>query len=92
MERSRKNASQSYYIDDDIQKENVPFSVNCVGEIYLSKGFRTYMPHGRNDYYLMYMTEGEMGIELDGVQSVIRAGGVVCMRPHTAYLDRKSVV
>lgn len=90
MERARKNASQSYYIDGDIQKENVPFSVNCVGEIYLSKGFRTHMPYGRNDYYLMYMTKGEMKIELDGVQSVIHAGGVVCMSPHTAYLYGKT--
>ena len=85
MEKERKNASQSYYIDDDIQKETVPFSVNCVGEIYLSKGFRTYTPHGRNDYYLMYMTEGEMPIELNGENTVIRAGGVVCIRPHTPY-------
>ncbi len=90
MEKSRKNASQSYYIDDDIQKENVPFSVNCVGEIYLSKGFRTYMPHGRNDYYLMYMTEGEMNIELDGVRSLFPAGSTVIIRPHTAYLYGKS--
>ena len=90
MEASRKNASQSYYIDDDIQKENVPFSVNCVGEIYLSKGFKTYMPRGRNDYYLMYMTEGEMEIEIDGRKTLLRAGGVVCMRPHTPYSYGKS--
>ena len=85
MENTRKNSSQSYYIDDNIQKESVPFSVNCVGEICLSKGFRTYMPNGRNDYYLMYMTEGEMKIEIDGCETVLRAGGVVCMRPHTPY-------
>ena len=90
MEKERRNASQSYYIDDDIQKETVPFSVNCAGEIYLSKGFRTYMPRGRNDYYLMYMTEGEMPIELNGENTVIRAGGVVCIRPHTPYSYGKS--
>lgn len=90
MEGSRKNASQSYYIDDDIQKENVPFSINCVGEIYLSKSFKTYMPNGRNDYYLMYMTEGEMRIQIDGTEMLLRAGGVVCMRPHTPYSYGKS--
>lgn len=90
MEASRKNASQSYYIDDDIQKENVPFSINCVGEIYLSKGFRTYMPNGRNDYYLMYMTEGEMIIKIGDSETLLRAGGVVCIRPHTPYSYGKS--
>ena len=90
MEGSRKNASQSYYIDDDIQKENVPFSINCIGEIYLSKSFRTHMPNGRNDYYLMYMTEGEMRIRIGDSETLLRAGGVVCMRPHTPYSYGKS--
>lgn len=90
MDKERKNASQSYYIDDDIQNENVPFSVNCVGEIYLSKGFRTHMPYGRNDYYLMYMAEGEMKIELDGDGALLSPGSVVCMPPHTPYLYGKT--
>jgi len=90
MERERRNASQSYYIDDDIQNENVPFSLNYAGEIYLSKGFKTYMPNGRNDYYLMYMTEGEMRIVIDGRESLLCEGGVVCMQPHTPYSYGKS--
>lgn len=87
MDNERRNASQSYYVDNDdnVKRENVPFSLNCVGEIYLSKQFRTHMPYGRNDYYLMYMEEGSLNMEISGSSTVFSAGRVICMRPNTPY-------
>ena len=85
MDSARKNASQSYYIDDNIQKENVPFSLNCVGEVNLIKQFKTQLPYGRNDYYIVYVTEGKLELEIDGKSGELHSGGIICMPPHTPF-------
>ena len=64
--------------------------VNCVGVSVLTRPFTTYRPHGRKDYYLMYMDQGSMDVVLDGQARTIQPGHLVIFHPgdETWYIKR----
>ena len=63
--------------------------VNCTGCCVLPQAFRTESPHGRNDYYLMYLYAGKLsllsGTRENGEILTLGAGQLFVFPPHTAY-------
>ena len=60
-----------------------PIVVNCVGCVSTDFAFATDNPAGREDYYLMVITEGEL--EIANAKRAARAGDVVIFPPKTHY-------
>jgi len=87
--------NQAYYrIDDsdgcDIAITDAYLVVNCVGICVMTKPFTTYRRHGRHDYYLLYLYQGELDIFIDGQPQTIQAGHMVIFHPdcETRYTKR----
>ena len=45
---------------------NYPILINTTGYFNFSSPFETYNPVGRDDYYLIYIVEGELFVDIDG--------------------------
>lgn len=87
--------NQAYYrIQDqdgcDIDSKDYPLLINCTGVNALSRPFTTWRPHGRRDYYLMYVSQGELVLNLPDRETVFRAGQFVIFRPGCATRYSKS--
>ncbi|MDW7656030.1 MAG: AraC family transcriptional regulator [Bacillota bacterium] len=87
--------NQAYYrIQDqdgcDIDSTDYPLLINCAGVNALSRPFTTWRPHGRHDYYLMYVSQGELTLYLHGHETVFQAGQFVIFRPGCATRYSKS--
>ena len=85
--------SQSFYRlqdahDCDIRITDRELVVNCTGVIALAHPFTTWRPCGRQDYYLMYMIEGELDLPL--LQQVIRPGQLLLFAPGAETKNVKS--
>lgn len=76
---------QSYYAEDDKENTELPLFVNCVGEAVVRQSFATCNRRGRNDYYLMYMQNGELDVTFNGRSVTLCAGDALCLRAHTPY-------
>jgi AraC-like DNA-binding protein len=87
--------NQSYYrIQDqdgcDIASTDYPLQINCTGVNALNRPFTTWRPHGRHDYYLMYVSQGELILNLHGRENIFQAGQYVIFRPGCATRYSKS--
>jgi AraC-like DNA-binding protein len=60
-----------------------PIVVNCAGRVSTKFSFTTDNPDGRDDYYFMAVTEGEL-LVLDASQTV-KAGDMMIFPPNTHY-------
>ena len=87
--------SFSYYAYKD-ERENrynlcsrrsyeLPIEVNCAGLMSLEHPFATYNEGGREDYYLMYIMEGELSFELASESVVGAVGDFVVFKPGYKY-------
>lgn len=79
--------AQSYYDKTlpeyaNVKNENVDISVNCAG-ITLEKEIRTTAV--RNDFYLMYITDGELIFLCDNNAARLKEGDIVVIAPDTKY-------
>lgn len=66
--------------------EEYPLIVNCAGNANFTFPFTTDNPTGREDYYLLYMFQGEMTVSLPHGVERIRAGHAVIFPPHYHYV------
>lgn len=86
MGEAIRRHDQSYYAEEDKENTELPLFVNCVGEAVVRRSFATRNRRGRNDYYLMYMQNGELDVTFKDRSVTLRAGDVLCLRAHTPYL------
>ena len=87
--------SRSYYSFDDKsgaginmcsrKTDELPIVVNCAGTVSIDECFTTYNSEGREDYYLMYIEEGRLRVEVDGEVKTVGAGDVVIFPPKYKY-------
>ena len=57
--------------------------VNCAGSVSVSR--RVHTRCSRHDYYIMYMTEGNMLVRLDNTETTIAEGQLLIIKPETEY-------
>ena len=76
FEDKRENAYDANSRASDMH----PFEVNCAGFITIHPPFTTYNPRGRADYYLMYINDGHLRVDL-GAESIRAAAGDVILFP-----------
>lgn len=72
--------------ESNISDTETPLAVNCVGAVSSDEGF--YNNNARRDFYLIYVTEGEFDISLDGKTGVIKKGTAVIIEPGTRFIYR----
>lgn len=82
--------NQSYYrIEDedgcDIAVKDEFLVVNCSGVCVFTEPFTTNAKNGRRDYYLMYLYEGELEMDIGGSRQSVQAGNIVIFPPGCAY-------
>ncbi|MBR2354316.1 MAG: helix-turn-helix domain-containing protein [Clostridia bacterium] len=68
------------------QSDEFPLIVNCAGNASFTFPFTTDNPTGREDYYLLYMLQGEMIVFLPHGSEQIRAGHAVIFPPRYHYI------
>lgn len=61
------------------------FMVNCSGTVSISSPFTTYNSVGRSDYYLMYIIEGALSVDLHGSTVVAKMGDFIIFPPGYKY-------
>ena len=76
FEDKRENA----YDANSRASNSRPFEVNCAGFITIHPPFTTYNPRGRADYYLMYIYDGHLRVDL-GEESIRAAAGDAIIFP-----------
>ncbi len=62
-----------------------PFMVNCSGTVSISRPFTTYNTSGRSDYYLMYIIEGRLSVNLNGGDTIAEVGDFIIFPPGYKY-------
>ena len=80
--------SMSAHGDVNICVKDKPFAVNCTGIVHLDKGFVNEKTKGRNDFYLMYIIEGELDFICAETQGKLKGGQFVIISPKTYYKYR----
>ena len=87
-----KSFSYSFFDDsrnDGLNKnsrssDEWPFMVNCSGMVSISSPFTTYNTVGRSDYYLMYIIEGELSVDIGGTVTA-KVGDFIVFPPGYKY-------
>ena len=62
-----------------------PLIVNTTGYCDVPYSFETYNPVGRDDYYLIYITEGELTLDIDGRKCTVKRGSSIVFPPKYMY-------
>lgn len=70
---------------NDRSSDAWPLVVNCSGTVSISAPFTTHNTVGRSDYYLMYIIEGRLSVELAGDCGVAKAGDFIIFSPGYKY-------
>ena len=65
-----------------------PIFINTTGYFDATSHFETYNPNGRDDYYLMYITDGQLTVEFDDGEHTVKKGNVVIFPPKYGYKYR----
>ncbi len=81
--------NQSYYrlLDNtgcDKAENDRYLVVNCTGVFNIDRPFVTNRPSGRQDYYLMYLDQGQLDVLLDGRRQTLQPGHAVLFHPGDA--------
>ncbi len=88
MNRQRIH-TQSYYrlegVGDDICDLSERLIVNCSGVSVIDTPFRSHRPLGRHDYYLMYLTQGELELWSGERHFLMHPGDAIIHRPGQSY-------
>lgn len=82
--------NQAYYRTEpetgcDVADAGSFLLVNCSGVCVLSVPFQTHNRTGRRDFYLMYLYEGELEMEIGGRLQAVGAGSAVVFPPGCPY-------
>ncbi|MDD6214675.1 MAG: AraC family ligand binding domain-containing protein [Firmicutes bacterium] len=83
--------TQTYYNtvsekEADICNLSRELCVNCAGAV--DESVEIFNSSVRKDFYLMYITDGSMSIELDGKQNILNTGNMLIIAPGTHYRYR----
>ena len=62
-----------------------PLAINCTGTVSLKQDFTSSTQKGRNDFYIIYMINGEMKLSLGENEYFFKSGQFVIISPHTPY-------
>jgi AraC-like DNA-binding protein len=62
-----------------------PLVANCSGAVSINAPFTTYNTVGRSDYYLMYIMEGRLSVNIEGEECVAKTGDFVIFPPEYRY-------
>ena len=62
-----------------------PILVNTTDYCNVSSPFETYNHIGRDDYYLIYMVEGELSLDMQGINRTIKKGDALLIPPKHVY-------
>ncbi len=62
-----------------------PYMVNCAGFISIATPFTSFNTNGRADYYLMYINEGHLRMDISGEMIRVGAGDAVIFPPKYKY-------
>lgn len=65
--------------------DEAPLVVNCAGNIVIDKPFTTDNVQGREDFYLMYVIRGQIGVFFDGAEKTANPGDVLLFPPYFRY-------
>lgn len=65
--------------------DDAPFMVNCAGVIATEFPFTTDNVDGRQDFYLLYVNQGEMDVSFLGGLRHVGAGSVLLFPPNSRY-------
>lgn len=84
---------QSYYAFRDKKgfqscsraSDAYPLIVNCAGNMETTFPLSTDIVDGREDYYLLYLVEGEMTVQLPTEERTVSEGTVLLFPPHYRY-------
>lgn len=87
--------NQSYYrIHDgggcDVAVTDRHLVVNCAGVCVMSEPFLSHNRAGRQDYYLMVLAQGELAMDVNGLERTVCAGEAVVHPPGQAYRYAKT--
>ena len=87
--------NQAYYIEGGVEigemnagslaSDAAPLIVNCAGLFDTKYDFVTNNKSGRLDYYLMYITDGELNFTLEGGERSVGKGNAIIFPPHFHY-------
>jgi AraC family transcriptional regulator, arabinose operon regulatory protein len=82
--------NQSYYRIEDVDGCDVAVKdkflvVNCSGVCVLSVPFTTHARFGRRDYYLMYLYQGELEMDIMEIRQMVPAGSIIIFPPGCEY-------
>lgn len=88
-----KNRSYYSFSDDmsspytrcSIESASAPLIVNCAGQLTSALPFATDMPYGRLDYYLMYIKDGSLTVDMPSGKTRVTAGQVLIFEPRYHY-------
>ena len=67
------------------ESNDYPLLVNTTGSCDISFPFETYNSGGRDDYYLIYVIEGELFLDMDDTVRTITKGASIIIPPKYAY-------
>jgi hypothetical protein len=73
------------FIETNICDISENLLVNCTGLCVMDRGFRTFKPNGREDFYLQYQVSGNIKIWINGEVQIMRPGQFVLYYPKTQY-------
>lgn len=62
-----------------------PLLINCAGNFHTESTFSTDAADGRLDYYLIYLQEGCLHVDLDGEEKICEAGDLIIYPPNKPY-------
>ncbi len=65
-----------------------PILINAAGHYNSTVPFDTYNSIGRDDYYLIYIIDGQLSIEIDGNEQIAKKGASVIFPPKYKYKYR----
>ena len=75
--------------ESNVKIDDLPLVVNCAGRVDLPCKFTTHAKYGRHDYYLMYLTNGELDAVVNGSNERITPGCAVIFPPEREYTYTK---
>lgn len=83
--RSLRIFGKNFSLNGAMRSDAAPLIVNSAGLQSSPPIFHTSAKNGRVDYYLLYLTEGEMPLSFGGRQTLLHPGSFVIIPPNCPY-------
>ena len=83
--RSFEDTENGCFDKNSRASDEAPYIVNCAGFISIDAPFTTHSTKGRDDFYLMYMSEGNLKMNFGNTCVTVRPGDAVIFPPKYKY-------